>query len=341
MPACVWQSRAEDGRRDWCNQTWLAFTGRTEEEELGAGWTEGVHPDDLDGWFEAYRTAFARGAPFATEYRLRRHDGAYRWMAERGRPFTDEDGEFGGYVGVSHDVDDHRRRTQRLRDDRTTTTLFLQTLYHDLRSPLASMAMAVSSLQDERLTSAQREQLLAVLGRNLERARGVVDEVQLLEQSQSGALRPQREVVDVGALLESVVTRLAVGDHPVAVVDELGRAAIDPVIIDRAIENLVTNAVTHTPTGTPIEVRAMPHGRHLRFVVRDEGPGSDRAVLDAALEPRPTQRCSSTGGLGLGLSLAERYAEAHGGRLDISAAPGRGTEVAIVVPAASAGDGDS
>ena len=89
---------------DYFNERWLAFTGRTLEQERGNGWAAGVHPDDLGRCLQIYTEAFARQAIFAMEYRLRRHDGIYRWIMDRGAPFYDARGQFAGYIGSCVDV---------------------------------------------------------------------------------------------------------------------------------------------------------------------------------------------------------------------------------------------
>jgi PAS domain S-box-containing protein len=86
--ALVWTSGLDMGC-DYFNEPWLRFTGRTLEQELGDGWTEGVHPDDLTRSLETYRTAFARRVPFAIEYRLRHASGEYRWIIDQGSPRYD------------------------------------------------------------------------------------------------------------------------------------------------------------------------------------------------------------------------------------------------------------
>ena len=72
---------------DFFNKPWLEFTGRQLEQELGTGWAEGVHPDDRDRCMATYAEAFAARREFSMDYRLRRHDGAWRWLLDKGRPF--------------------------------------------------------------------------------------------------------------------------------------------------------------------------------------------------------------------------------------------------------------
>ncbi|MFL6514455.1 MAG: PAS domain S-box protein [Chthoniobacterales bacterium] len=102
-PLLLWMS-APDKSCTFLNKAWLAFTGRTLDQELGDGWKEGVHPDDIDECFERYATAFDAREPFDSQYRLNRHDGEYRWITANGMPRYDSHGNFLGYVGGCLDV---------------------------------------------------------------------------------------------------------------------------------------------------------------------------------------------------------------------------------------------
>lgn len=118
-PVLIWRSGA-DGRCTWFNHTWLRFTGRTMDQEIGDGWAEGVHPDDLQDCLRLYLEVFAARRRFELDYRLRRHDGEYRWISDAGIPFEEPDGAFGGYFGYCFDVTDRRRseETHRLMAER-------------------------------------------------------------------------------------------------------------------------------------------------------------------------------------------------------------------------------
>ena len=102
-PILIWRART-DGLCDYFNERWLAFRGRSLDEEFGNGWAEGVHPDDLDRCLKIYLENFSARRVFEMEYRLRRHDGAYRWIFDRGVPFYADSGEFAGYIGSCVDV---------------------------------------------------------------------------------------------------------------------------------------------------------------------------------------------------------------------------------------------
>lgn len=115
-PALIWTSRT-DKLCDWFNETWLEFTGRTLQEEYGTGWTEGVHPDDLAYCHSVYSDSFDRRIRFSMVYRLRRHDGEYRWIQDDGCPRYGEEGQFLGYIGYCLDVTDTHLREQTARID--------------------------------------------------------------------------------------------------------------------------------------------------------------------------------------------------------------------------------
>ena len=114
FPALIWRTNG-GGECDYFNSTWLAFTGRTLDQELGGGWTGGIHPEDLEQCKKIYLEAHERREPFVTEYRLRRFDGQYRWMTDHGQPFFWLDGEFIGYVGVCLDIHDRWLMAEALR----------------------------------------------------------------------------------------------------------------------------------------------------------------------------------------------------------------------------------
>jgi PAS domain S-box-containing protein len=102
-PILIWRART-DKLCDYFNERWLAFRGRTLEQEFGHGWTQGVHADDYEKCFQTYVTSFDKREAFEMYYRLQRHDGAYRWLFDRGSPYNDASGQFAGYIGSCIDV---------------------------------------------------------------------------------------------------------------------------------------------------------------------------------------------------------------------------------------------
>jgi PAS domain S-box-containing protein len=112
-PILVWRART-DGLCDYFNQRWLAFRGRTLDQEFGNGWASGVHPDDYERCVKIYLENFHARLPFEMEYRLQRHDGVFRWIFDRGVPFFSDTGVFAGFIGSCVDVTDRVEAQQAL-----------------------------------------------------------------------------------------------------------------------------------------------------------------------------------------------------------------------------------
>lgn len=102
-PNMIWRS-GTDAKCDYFNTTWLKFTGQTIIQEVGDGWVKGVHQDDVERCIRIYTEAFQKREAFEMEYRLRRFDGCYRWINDRGVPLFDNKGDFLGYIGSCMDV---------------------------------------------------------------------------------------------------------------------------------------------------------------------------------------------------------------------------------------------
>ncbi|ALT78838.1 hypothetical protein AT984_18255 [Paucibacter sp. KCTC 42545] len=125
--ALIWMAGV-DKACFYFNQPWLTFTGRTEAQEVGNGWTEGVHPDDFQACLDTYVAAFERREAFTMEYRLRRHDGAYRWIIDEGKPRYDSSGVFVGYVGHCLDIHERKEAEEKIRRERRQLYAILEEL---------------------------------------------------------------------------------------------------------------------------------------------------------------------------------------------------------------------
>jgi PAS domain S-box-containing protein len=127
-PVMIWISGLDAGR-DFLNRPWLDFTGRPLDEERGRGWIKGVHADDVVSCLDTYLSAFRDRRPFRTEYRLRRHDGEYRWILDSGRARFAADGIFTGYIGSCVDVTEQHRADAVMQESTALRSAILGSLY--------------------------------------------------------------------------------------------------------------------------------------------------------------------------------------------------------------------
>lgn len=114
FPAMVWRA-GTDGDCDYLNNTWLSFTGRRLEDELGKGWLDGIYPGDFDLCFETIRKAHSEKLCFRVEYRLRNYNMEFRWILHLGHPFYMADGSFAGIIGSCYDIADSKQAQEMLK----------------------------------------------------------------------------------------------------------------------------------------------------------------------------------------------------------------------------------
>src|SRR5262245_24766502 len=106
-PVMIWMA-GTDKLCTYRNRPWLDFSGRSLEEEIGNGWADGIHPDDLSQCVETYTRAFDHCESFQIQYRFRRKDGEYRWIVDSGVPRFNADGTFAGYIGSAIDITERK-----------------------------------------------------------------------------------------------------------------------------------------------------------------------------------------------------------------------------------------
>lgn len=138
-PVMIWASDTSK-LCTYFNQPWLNFVGRSPGKELGYGWTDNIHQDDYELCLQTYHNAFDARRSFTMEYRLRRHDGQYRWLLDTGVPRTDAEGRFAGYIGSCVDITDRKQNEEQLRElkDRAEQDLRALQELHELNVQLAA-----------------------------------------------------------------------------------------------------------------------------------------------------------------------------------------------------------
>ena len=147
-PVMIWRAGV-DGLCDFFNKPWLDFTGRSIDQELGEGWVEGVHPEDVERCLGTYRQAFEARQDFSMEYRLRRHDGAYRWLLDNGRPYSRGSGSFAGYFGSCVDITEKKDVEDQLRRALDEKQGLIQEVNHRVKNNM-QLILSLLRLQAKR-----------------------------------------------------------------------------------------------------------------------------------------------------------------------------------------------
>lgn len=156
--ALVWTS-GRDKRCNYFNAPWLAFTGKSIEQELEDGWTEGVHPEDLRECVETYVRAFDRREKFSVVYRLRNAGGEYRWIKDDGTPRYDGEGRFIGYIGHCLDITELKRAEAALLEERRRLTRIMETSPVGITEVDEQGRIAYANATAESLLGLTREQI--------------------------------------------------------------------------------------------------------------------------------------------------------------------------------------
>jgi PAS domain S-box-containing protein len=141
VPLMLWRSDPA-GRAVHHNECWLAFTGRSLEDELRAGWRDGLHPEDFERHARIVAAALEAREPFTVEFRLRRHDGEYRWLLDTARPLI-EDGRFLGYLGSCFDITDRKHAEEHIEHALAEKEALLAEVYHRVRNNLQVMVSLI------------------------------------------------------------------------------------------------------------------------------------------------------------------------------------------------------
>jgi PAS domain S-box-containing protein len=342
-PVLLWMS-GKDSLCTFFNQTWLGFTGRSLEDELGVGWAEGVHFEDLARCMDTYTAAFNARRVFEMEYRLRRADGEYRWILDRGTPRYTPEGAFAGFIGSCVDITEHKTMETKLRRAIKDRDDFLAIASHELRTPLTALSLQLESALRTVQTNPERGLATGRLLRNAQaavaqsqRLGALIEELLDVSRLAAGRIHLARAEVDLAALVHDLASRFEeparAADAPINVeAPEPVRGTWDASRVSAIATNLLGNAVKYG-AGSPIDVRVARAGDAAILIVQDRGIGI--AEADQARIFERFERAVSTrhyGGFGLGLWIAREMARAHGGSIGVASTPGKGATFTVSLP---------
>jgi PAS domain S-box-containing protein len=322
-PVMIWMS-GPDKLCNYFNQPWLDFTGRSLEAELGNGWSEGVHPEDLKDCVATYTRAFDLRESFKMQYRLRRHDGEYRWVLDIGVPRLNLDGSFAGYIGSCLDITDHklaeealgnmgRRLIEAHEEERTRIA---RELHDDINQQIALLSVQLGQWAQHPPSSevevtdhiSHVRQELSDLGKDIQALSHRLHSSKLdylgLAAAADGFCRElsERQNVDINFSHAGIPRNLP---------KEIS------LCMFRVLQEALQNAVKHSGV-RHFKVELSGNSGDIQLSVSDLGVGFD------------PQDAMSSRGLGL-ISMRERL-QLVGGEFSIQSAPGHGSTICARVP---------
>jgi PAS domain S-box-containing protein len=351
-PVMIWVSGKDKGCI-WFNQPWLTFTGRSMAQEVGNGWSEGVHRDDLNGCIKLYSSHFDARKDFRLQYRLRQHDGEYRWLDDTGIPRYARDGAFLGYIGSCVDVHEHRKTQTELRrrlleiaelNRQADSAMLAASIAHEINQPLtaivsnssAALRWLARETPDVESAKATLNNIILAGKRAAEISHGIraiSDKERHIRRAPVGLNELIREDL---ALLEAELQ-----SHHIAVQttlnDALPKVLCDRVQLQQVILNLINNAIEAMNTVSDgsriLQLKTeLEDGGNVRITVHDSGPGIDAENTQRIFDRFFTTKSQ---GMGMGLSICRFIVEAHGGRLWVEAGLQRGSVFLISLPVGS------
>jgi two-component system, chemotaxis family, CheB/CheR fusion protein len=352
-PVMIWVS-GPDGVCTFFNQSWLAFTGRSMEQELGGGWGEGLHPEDRARYLRTHASAVESHRGFQVEYRLRRFDGEYRWLLDNGVPRVDPGGAFAGYVGSCVDITDLKRTQEEdmARRKLESVGTLAGGIAHDFNNLLGGvLAHSELALQDISAGALPEEELRRIRAAAI-RGAEIVRQLMIYAGRESESL----ELVDASQIVEEMLELLRVSVSKHAVVEthlgkDLPAVQANAAQLRQVVMNLIINAseaigdrdgvirvttriakVCRNPSRMASEPRA--EGDYLQLEISDTGGGMTPETQARVFDPFFTTKAT---GHGLGLAVVQGIVRSIGGTIRLTSTPGEGTAFQILLPCARQG----
>jgi PAS domain S-box-containing protein len=322
-PVMIWMA-GTDRLCTYVNQPWLEFTGRPLDAELGNGWVEGLHNEDLKRCLETYSQAFEQRQSFEMEYRIRRNDGEYRWILDTGVPRFNSDGTFAGYIGSCLDITDRKLAEEALTSvgrrlieaHEEERTWIARELHDDIVQRIALLAIelerwdhdVLGSVVDKHEYLQHTRQRLFELGTDIQ---ALSHRLHSSKLEYLGLVATAKSFCHESSEQRNVRIEFSHSDVPATIPKEVS------LCLFRVLQEALQNAVKHSADQNfRVEVRGTKEG--ISLAVRDSGIGFD---WKDAMNRR---------GLGL-ISMRERLRLVNG-ELSIQSEPGRGTTVLARVP---------
>lgn len=308
-PNMVWRANTNK-ECDYFNTTWLRFSGRRMEEEVGLGWIEGVHPDDKERCLRIFSEAFDRRVPFDMDYRLQRYDGQYRWINDRGTPSFGKRG-FIGYVGSCIDIDENveARMLKKIAKQEQLSIIsdIASGLAHEIRNPLTTVR-GFLQIMTEQNTSASYKDYFELMLSEIDKANDIMTNFLYLDMNKAYTLKGgclNKVVQQVLPILEKLAYQK--GITIVFEKKSLPSILMDEKEIAMLILNLATNGIDAMDSGQLV-IKTYQTASAVVLEIQDKGKGIAQSILPKIGKPFVTTKVNN---VGIGLAMCHSIARRH------------------------------
>ena len=325
------------GEGDYFNRQWIEYTGMTLEQIKDEGWTQYLHPDDLDTTVESWRRSIETGEPFHAQQRVRRVDGVYRWHLFRARAMRDAQGNISLWIGSNTEIHEQKEKEEELRQANEDLQQFAYSASHDLQEPIRNVAVysEIISKRYYNVLDSDGRQFLGFLTEGGRRLATLIDD--LLTYTRAGVIEGDLTAVDSSAVLQHALSSLAeaIRENDASVAyDALPQVCMGESHLQQVFQNLIGNALKYRREDPPqIYISAVHLGATWRFSVRDNGIGIDPHYKEVIFGVfKRLHRDQKYSGTGIGLAICQRVVERYGGRIWVESSPGEGATFFFTVP---------
>ena len=355
IPHIVWKAKV-DGTLEYFNKVWTDYTGLTQEQSIGSGWQNSIHPSDLNPFLKLWIQSMANNQPFEAEARIRDTKNEMKWHWIHAVPEI-RDGTVISWLGTCTNVHERKMNAEQLNlaqreavEANLAKTHFLANMSHEIRTPMSAILGFTELMQRPSQTEEERVHCISTIHRNGKQLLAIIDEILDISKVETGHLDVEHIEVNVISMLNEIKSLLSVQTERKGLefkfqfagkVPEL--ICTDPTRLRQIIMNVIGNAIKFTEKGI-VTVTASWKGLVnesseglFKIRVSDTGVGIEQTHVERLFQPFAQVDSSTTrrfGGTGLGLALSRKLAQALGGNVFLTkteAGKGSTFEVEVAV----------
>ncbi len=360
MPQMVWVTNAE-GYHHLFNKQWYVYTGLSEQETKGTGWSTVVHPEDLEPTLKIWHQSLRTGEPYQIQYRLKRYDGFYFWFLARALPLKDASGTILNWYGTCTDIDDQRKQAAILEEkvaERTQELIttnqelarsnqnleeFAYAASHDLKEPVRKIQFFTQKLKDQLKTqlSEAEEKSFSRIKNAAERMGLLIDDLLLYSHVSQRPL--EKEKVDLNQKIQRVLEDLELDIQEKGAIIHYENL---PVLkgyrrqLQQLFQNLLSNAIKYSKAGEPPRINisgslvSLEGKNYHQITIQDNGIGFEQEYAEKIFQMFTRLHATAEyKGTGVGLSIAKKVVQNHDGFINVESNPNEGSVFIVHLPA--------